>query len=80
MVVDAITMKAWLEAMPLRQRLIAMTVAATGLSLLLVLLAQTVVQFRSERGATLGRLQTVAGVVAKASETAAALNCCCHSR
>jgi two-component system sensor histidine kinase/response regulator len=72
--VDAITMKAWLEAMPLRQRLIAMTVAATGLSLLLVLLAQTVVQFRSERGATLGRLQTVAGVVAKASETAAAID------
>ena len=65
-------MKAWLEAMPLRQRLIAMTVAATGLSLLLVLIAQTVVQYQGERRATQSRLQTVAGVVAGASTTALA--------
>ncbi len=67
-------MKAWLEAMPLRQRLIAMTVAATGLSLLLVLLAQTLVQYQGERSATLARLQTVAGVVAKAAESAVAID------
>jgi two-component system, sensor histidine kinase and response regulator len=63
-------MKAWLEAMPLRQRLIAMTVAATGLSLLLLLLAQAVIGYFTERGETLARLQTVAGIVGKASSSA----------
>ena len=67
-------MKARFDALPLRQRLIAMSLAACMVMLVVSMTAHAFFALDHEREAHLERMRTIAGITAAASTTAVDLD------